>query len=381
MASGNVAAKCCHARNPLPFTLDRSSRDSLSGQLAGGLRAAIQSGYYAPGDVLPSQVEMAKWLSVSEIVARLACRRLMDEGMIVSRARLGSVVLPARTPVWRGHVLFVMTDFDFNFMQSGIVSTLREQLTRSGYSFSQTMALRRKDRTLDLLGLEDALRRPVDFVVQCFTDEGVSQRLKESRIPFVVVRYQSDAKSPDGSVGTIDMSKLHAIRDFVDKCRKRHVETVEIVCCERLDGCVDSMMRMLENAGITPSARWLGRLEWGIARMETAERKGYDFAKKNLCRKGFRLPGLYYVTDDYIARGMLTAFSECGVLMPDDVRFVCVARRGARPVYGKSIAVVESDPEACGREVSRRILAWLSRRSQFPSVKIEDRFVKGETFP
>ena len=115
--------------------------------------------------------------------------------------------------------------------------------------------------------------------------------------------------------------------------------------------------------------------------METAERKGYDFAKKNLRRKGFRLPGLYYVTDDYIARGMLTAFSECGVLMPDDVRFVCVARRGARPVYGKSIAVVESDSEACGREVSRRILAWLSRRSQFPSVKIEDRFVKGETFP
>ena len=115
-----------NSRKPLPFKLDRASPNSFKRQLVEGLREAIRISYYRAGDSLPSLSQAVGELGVSDIVVRGAYRTLSAEGLVVSRKGLGSVVRPSRTPVWRGHVLCVTTDFDFSIVQCGIVEKLRE---------------------------------------------------------------------------------------------------------------------------------------------------------------------------------------------------------------------------------------------------------------
>ncbi|WAL65952.1 winged helix-turn-helix domain-containing protein [Amycolatopsis cynarae] len=61
-------------------------------QVAGGLRAAIQSGEYAPGAQLPSYQELADSWGVAINTAKSAVTLLRDEGLVVTRHGKGSFV-------------------------------------------------------------------------------------------------------------------------------------------------------------------------------------------------------------------------------------------------------------------------------------------------
>ena len=76
----------------IPFSIDRGDWRSLVEQLKDGLREAIVSGYYRPGDTLPSYRELAPLLDVSEIVTKAAIKQLAAEGLVSARPRIGTVV-------------------------------------------------------------------------------------------------------------------------------------------------------------------------------------------------------------------------------------------------------------------------------------------------
>ena len=367
------------ATKRLPFALDRASRDSFKCQLAEGLREAIRIGYYRAGDMLPSLSQAVADLGVSDIVVRGAYRTLSAEGMVVSRKGLGSVVRPSRTPVWRGHVLCVTTDFDFSLVQCGIVEKLRERLTSSGYLFSQVAALTARNRKVDLRRLDRSLLRPVDFIFLTQSVREIEHRLSETGVPFAIYGRGPEGL-PKGCVGTVSNSFGRAVTQFVAQCQKRNLKHVEIVCCERIGRFAGELMGRLAAARIQTTAGWV-RTRWGVERVEVAERSGYDFVRRNLRRKSCRLPDLYYVCDDCVARGMLQAFAESGVKIPEQVRLVCSLTAGFRPVFGKSVASVLSAPYEIGEEVARRVHAWLTERRPFPVTPIEARYVDGETFP
>jgi len=65
-------------------------------QIAERLRAAVESGEFAPGDRLPSETELNGLFGVSRTTARSALDRLEHEGLITRRAGKGSIVLPPR---------------------------------------------------------------------------------------------------------------------------------------------------------------------------------------------------------------------------------------------------------------------------------------------
>lgn len=61
-------------------------------QVAGGLRAAIQSGKYAPGAQLPTYQELAETWGVAINTAKSAVTLLRDEGLVVTQHGKGSFV-------------------------------------------------------------------------------------------------------------------------------------------------------------------------------------------------------------------------------------------------------------------------------------------------
>ncbi|MGR6329884.1 FadR/GntR family transcriptional regulator [Sphingomonas sp. XXL09] len=83
---------------------DRSRRRPAHTLLAHRLGVAIATGAYAPGAVLPGEVELAEQNGVSRSVVREALRMLAAKGLVESRPKAGTRV--------RGRALWAMLDPD-----------------------------------------------------------------------------------------------------------------------------------------------------------------------------------------------------------------------------------------------------------------------------
>ena len=72
----------------------RQSRGSLHRIVAQDIGARILDGEFAPGTLLPNEAEWCKSFGVSRTAVREAIKMLMGKGLIISRPRIGSRVLP-----------------------------------------------------------------------------------------------------------------------------------------------------------------------------------------------------------------------------------------------------------------------------------------------
>ncbi|MHB8296046.1 MAG: GntR family transcriptional regulator [Acidimicrobiales bacterium] len=76
------------------IVIDRNSPVPLYFQVAGHLGATIESGDLAPGDFLPAEIDLAQRLSISRPTLRQAIDRLVDQGLVVRKRGIGTVVMP-----------------------------------------------------------------------------------------------------------------------------------------------------------------------------------------------------------------------------------------------------------------------------------------------
>tara|TARA_A100001391_G_scaffold205447_1_gene206392 strand:+ start:54009 stop:54752 length:744 start_codon:yes stop_codon:yes gene_type:complete len=65
-------------------------------QIASILRSAIVAGDFPPGSVLPSEAQLNSAFGISRTTARAALNRLVQDGLVMRRSGVGSVVLPSR---------------------------------------------------------------------------------------------------------------------------------------------------------------------------------------------------------------------------------------------------------------------------------------------
>ncbi|MBR3222233.1 MAG: winged helix-turn-helix transcriptional regulator [Kiritimatiellae bacterium] len=120
----------------VPFSVSQSDSRTLVSQVADGLRQGVVGGIYKPGDVVPSYRDLASMLGVSQIVTKAALRQLADEGFVVSRPRIGSVVRDRAVKQWRGHVVFASPEGDEQYVGTVLATALRNRLSEAGYIFT-----------------------------------------------------------------------------------------------------------------------------------------------------------------------------------------------------------------------------------------------------
>ena len=80
----------------LDLSLDRSSPVPLYFQIAEGLKRAISDGMLKPGERLDNELDLTERLGVSRPTVRQAVQRLVDQGLVVRRRGLGTVVMAPR---------------------------------------------------------------------------------------------------------------------------------------------------------------------------------------------------------------------------------------------------------------------------------------------
>jgi DNA-binding LacI/PurR family transcriptional regulator len=363
---------------PIPFSLDRTCGTSLSEQLAAGLRDAIHIGYYRSGAVLPSKEAVAAELGVSEIVARTAYRKLVAEGLVVSRPRIGTVVLPVKSTVWRGRILCVMTDHDFNFPLNSVVEILRSRLTYEGFLFSQVQILYDRAGNPDYTAFDYSIKRSVDFVILAFGDETIERRLSESGVPYAV--FSGAWRGLKGCVGCLQFYKKGAISDFVKHCISSGVKNVTVACCNRETVFCDMLAAALADAGIAANMVSV-HSDNHSRRLENVAKSGAAFAREAFSCARDELPDAVFVIDDYLATGILAEIVAMGLRIPEDIRVACCITEGNRPYSRMSLAGISVDPEAAGSRFADALLDHLKHHKPFANIVIDVPYVRGESFP
>ena len=127
-------------RPEMPFEVNHALWGKIETQVTDGLRMAILSGFYKPGDILPSQIELARALGVSTRAPQTALRVLAEEGLVSPRTKRGTLVLGPRTGTFRGRVVIVQRDNHPVYYNTILEAGLCNRLTEAGYLVARVAA-------------------------------------------------------------------------------------------------------------------------------------------------------------------------------------------------------------------------------------------------
>lgn len=360
----------------IPFAVNRNDSRSLADQVTDGLRTAIVGGYYAPGEVVPTSRDLAPMLGVSRIVTIAALERLVAEGYLVSRPRIGSIVRDRNAKQWRGHVVFVYPQGDVDYFPTIFAEELRLGLNRAGYLFTRASVGRALDGgPCDFSLLDAALSRAVDLAVVFDNRAAIFRHLAARNIPYAAVAHCNAA--PAGAVGLTRFDYEAAVPHFVSACRAAGVRNAVVL---RWDSMMCDAAPALLAAGIAVRTVSV-KPDFAGGKLAGVERAGYETFRKLLAggRNAPRPDRLYFFTDDYLARGALAAMAEARIAAPEDVRIATWANAGLAPIYHRELSRLEIDPAAAGAAAADAALAYLQTGKYPQNISVCSTWVKGET--
>ena len=364
----------------LPFSINPDLRACLTDQLTDGIRSAIRTGRYRPGCRLPGTRALAKALGISVRAPTEAFRRLADEGLLEVRTKSGAVVRERGAKAWKGHVLIVLPDGEFNYFQNVFAGRFANRLAKGGYLTSLVTTPRGQGGRHDISTLEVALSGAVDFAVCVRRERAVVAAISSKGVPFAVVSDESIRRLPRNCVAVVphDMSK--AVAELVAHCRRTRVRSVLVVCKsiedDRFSGGFAGSGIRAERMVVPPKTS--GGREFRIANIQRAvvERLERLFAKHG--KKW--LPDLIFFSDDHAATSAIITMLSHGVRIPQDVKVASVTNKGLGPAMPVALTAIELSAVAAAHDMAEATLEYLSC-GKFPSgLRIERQYKAGGTF-
>ena len=339
-------------RKSPPFAVTRNIRQTLVEQVLDGLRSAITGGYYKPGDALPGTRDLAKALGVSTIVTEAVIKKLGEEGLIVSRPRIGSVVVDKGEKLWKGHILLVMRGEHGGYYSNVLVGVIREELTKAGYLVSTVATPCAKNGKPDTAALSAALRHAVDLAILIFDNPTVERCLATNGVKFVLVGDRpSKAKT---CVGSVTYRRDAAARELMPRLKKRGVRTLVEVGQKDFADAKDAARK----SGVAYSS-WTIPVKADAHQPEATEVAAMETFAKRLAKDRKWLPDAFYFSDDYVGSGAIKVLVSAGVRIPEDVEVVTWSNRGNGPVFPFRIGLAQMDPRAHGKAIAAGALSVL----------------------
>ena len=102
--------------------------------------------------------------------------------------------------------------------------------------------------------------------------------------------------------------------------------------------------------------------------------------EKFLSRRRHSLPDLIFISDDQIARGVLTELLAWGVRVPEETQVVTLSNRGFGVLWPTSITRLEMDPKEHGMAVAKASIAFLETGSFSANLLLGSVWKRGKTF-
>ena len=358
-----------------PFGINRDVRRTLVDQITDGIRGAIRTGYYRPGDRLPPMRIFEEAFGVSRIVTNAVMANLTAEGLVQPRRGAGAEVLNPGERIWKGSALVVFRDESGVFYMNVLGGRIRDRLVRGGYLVSQ-VAVPNGARGRDFALLDANLRQHIDLAILVFDDAAIESRLSSAGVPYIVVGDGGGNAST--CVGTIRYRRAAASSAIARQCAATGVRSVlQVTVAEFPHDDLDEAfagtgirVKSLKICRAANTGHPLDFLKGAADAFERRIAKGRDW-----------LPDLLYFADDHLATGAFAVLPSHGIRIPEDVKVVSWANAGYGPVFRMSVARVEMDPVADGDVVAAHAIAYLESRQRVAGAFLEPTYVEGETFP
>ena len=362
------------------FRVDRTCAKRLSDQLYAGFKAAIVTGFYAAGDVLPARDKIAAHYGVSETVVRKALSRLMADNLLVSRPRIGCTVLKPKDRKSFERVLIAISELSGAYAMSVSEATIETVLIKAGYCPYVVTLESGRDGSIDRTLFRQALEHRPDFVVIYCSEihrKALSRIVERFGYPYLLV---GDAllAARCGEIADITMSFAKPLEDVVRACRRARVRNI----CQVDFGSSSPIMNIWNR--LRDSEMFIERLSVDLkpvfANLEGIQRASAEAMLRRL--KAGPLPDLLFFADDYLTMGALPVLLENGIRIPEDVKVVTFANRGFGPVFTKSFSRIEVDMRARGKAIAESLITWF-RTGVFnePATDGLPVYIPGETFP
>lgn len=376
----DVPQKGSEGRRRFPFKIDRRVAGSVEVQFTDALRAAIVTGRYKPGDVLPSIVEFSRGLGVSIRAPQAALKALAKEGLVSPRRRTGTIVSAPRDAAFRGNVLLVSANTHPVYYDTLVESRVSEALLKAGFLVTRIVApLKGRSaggdfsrQRYDLRQLRFALRQSVALAVIIDARRQVIDAVSQSGTPFAVIGVGSPVEAPEcvafGSCGL--ESAVPAVVARLRPLGIRRLAQFSIRRADLLDGdALHGVCGTLESTVVWPTRI---REPFG----EDFVRAGMKAVRERLSRSGDSPDG-YIFTDDYLARGALTALLAAGVKTGRAPFFMTLANKGISPVHPDPIDLLLRDPAKDAETVAAAVLDFLDKGTRRNLVQLPVRLVRG----
>ena len=353
----------------VPFKIARTDRRSLVCQVVDGIKMAIATHKYAPGDVIPSTRDLATLLGVSRIVTRQAFRRLAEEGYINPRAGLGCVVLEQNGKLWRGNVIFITPGDKGDYYLNAFADELGTQLVKHGWRFVRAAT---PGDDVSLLELETA--HPVDLAVVMFGNPAAEKFLSKSGVPFVSVGNEKAAKLK-GCVAVVPFVREAAAAEVAARAVASGVKSVWQVGFEPQPDLIKAFA-----AAKIPLKEILVKPAKDARQPEATAFAAQAYFEKLLAKGESALPDLLYFSDDYVCQGALLALARHGIEAPRNVKIVTWSNRGNGPYYFKPLARIELSPQEDSLRLAESLLGWLATHEPLAKNSIATVYAEGETY-
>jgi DNA-binding LacI/PurR family transcriptional regulator len=111
--------------------------------------------------------------------------------------------------------------------------------------------------------------------------------------------------------------------------------------------------------------------------LDAISRAAYDIFRERYRTKA-DLPGAFLFTDDYLARGALTALLSAGFRTGRDVLVITLANKGNVPVHADPVDLILYDPVREANAIADTLLAYLDTGVPPGTITLESTFVAGE---
>ena len=377
MCAARCATICNMKYKPIPFSLDRNSRVSLTRQVEAGFKRAILAGRYAAGDVLPPREELASMLGVSSIVTREAVRRLVEQGFIIARPRIGSVVCKPDSPRWKGRVVLVGANGDGVYYIASLGQTLRARLVAAGYLTTDTTVVWKDQGVCDISCIAPFLYEAPDMAVVLTPGPPILDLIAGEGVPFVALETKP-GRAFSQCLAWFKDDMETAARQLVAFCRDEGVKKVLEVWAWNGNARIRDDFR---RAGITIVPWKIKVPPQNYSFIDAVQRCAMEAFERRLSREGKSwLPDLiYFSDDDHVASGALSALLHHGVDVPGAVRVATLSNRGLGPVFHRPLTRLELDPIEHGNVIADYVLARLAGKTPQTVPKLPVTFFPGET--
>jgi DNA-binding LacI/PurR family transcriptional regulator len=284
-------------------------------------------------------------------------------------------VLDSKAKRWNGRVNFVYRNNPGSYYPNFFASELARRLLAEGYACSSLAVVKNAAGVYDFSILEQAADRSPDLTVLLFNDAQIERRLSRLGNPFAVV-----GKTPctlKGCVGNVRLNRDAVVPEFVMQCRINGVRSVLQVGQIASDTAAVAALRA---AGVR-AAEWVIEPEVGGLRPGSVERAAYTAFSRRLKGGCGWLPEVLFFTDDYTARGALSALLERGVGIPGDVGVVTWSNLGNEIALGRELSTMQMNPIEHGGTVACCMMSYLRGRGFPADIQIGPTFRPGASFP